>query len=310
MLRGCFPFFLLISILMISCGCTQNPVDIKASMTGNAHPPVLLEVVSLSSQSVRLVFDREVEIFENSFSPYDAYSDGFGIVVNLPASLSPGHKTELCGRVVDNNGNTTGFRTPVWGYNSFMAGMLINELATKDVPKTEILITSAGNTAGAVLYNGIPEDHEGMAMLPDLDVNKGDFIVVIWDSAGKTSGSHEVLSDISLSGKGYSNNGIQTLAVSPAEGAEVLDCVVYSNSSSTFGGYGNSSTLSRVQTAVSKHWWKNSENPVNSSSSTKLRTMCRKSGSEDTDSFEDWYTAKDSGATFGFPNTSEAFIRH
>ncbi len=310
MLRSRFPFsiILLLAIMITSCGCSQPQVSVKAAMTGNSNPPVLLKVESLDRETVRLVFDKEIKVYQNSFDPFEAYSDGYGIVVNLPSELAPGKQIMLSGRVEDYDGNTSDFRTPVWGYNTELAGMLINEIATKDEPKTEILITADGNTAGAVLYNGIPSDHEGMAILPDLNVSKGDYLVVWWTESKSREYGNDIMADISLVGKGYSNNGIQTLAESPAEGAKVLDCIVYSNSSSTYSGFGNSATESRVKKAVSELWWNDMTKPVSSKSTTKLRTMSRYLNSPDTDSCDDWYVVKDSGATFGNANTSEAYI--
>lgn len=307
-MRRCYFLFLLsASILFISCGCSDNPISLKAVIAGKPNPPVLLEVKSIDEKTVKLVFDKEISIYRDSFYPYEAYSDGYAVIVKLSNTLMPGKSENLTGRVIDLLGNTTGFSTPVWGYNSRLADMKITEIATKDEPKTEITVIRGGNTAGAVLYNGIPSSYEGCAVLPSIEVNTGDCIVVWWTDSIVQNYSKDVLADISLKGRGYTYNGIQTLAVSPSEGARVLDCIVYSNKSLKNSGYGSALTEMRVKKAVDNGWWKDVQDPVYSAYTTKLRTLCRYPDSSDTDSSDDWYTARDKGATFGLKNTGIAY---
>lgn len=298
--------FVSVVVLML-CSCfSDSGISVKGVAVGESEPPVLLEVQSVDEKTIRLVFDKQITVCEDSFEPFETKNDGFGVVVTLDDSIEAGKSMILSGRVADQYGNTSEISTPVWGFNSNMAGLLINELCTKTEPKTEILVTSAGNIAGAVLYNGVPSNHQGKAILPDLDVEKGDFIVVWWTNEVVSPYGNDVLADTAI--KGFSNNGIQTLATSPAAGATVIDCIAYSNGSSTYGGFGNAETEKRVQIAVDSGWWSKASDAVLSNQSTKLRTMCRKLAVNDTDTSKDWYIAENGGATFGLSNTALEYV--
>ncbi len=301
---------LLMCLTLLSC-FSEEVVSVKGVLCSSGYPPSLVDVQSLDEKTVRFVFDKSVEVYEGSFEPYSAVSDGFGVSVTLNESIKAGEKAVVGGRVMDEYGNTTGFSSEVWGYNPNPAGLLINEICTKTEPKTELIVRRAGNTAGLTLYNGTPDSYAGRVILPSLDVKEGDFIVVWFTESISDSvlNAHNVLLD--TPSKGFSGNGVQCLSLSPAPGAEVADAVLYSNFSVKYSGYGSAETEKRAKKAVEEGWWNSLEEPIDSSKSTKLRTLCRRRGEDgeplDTNGVSDWYTAENKGATFGAENTSSEY---
>lgn len=274
----------------------------------DVEPPVLQEVLSVSSSQVKLVFNEEIEPYSDSFEPYEVEVDGYSLLVTLTENIKPGHQIMLECRVKDKVGNTTGIETPVWGYNMNMAGLEINEFSTRgegnNPDRTELYVTKSGSVAGVVLYNGIPDSWDSMVMLDEVDVQKGDYIVIWWtgslpEDLKETDGVINICAGTDVNLPGY--NGVLTLSVSPAQGAEIIDCVVYSNSSSTYDGFGTKLALERARKAQKNGWWPEELKPVDSNNNTATRTMCKKPDSDD------WYVCETKGASFGKPNISDEF---
>ncbi len=314
-LRKSFAFVLLFLAEFCS-GCKLSPSAAVNKFTlSDTKPPVMLEVYAQSEASVRLVFDEPVTPVPESFAPFEAAEDGYGIVIILNESLEAGESMKLSGRVEDKAGNSVTVSVEVWGYNPHPAGLLINEITTTGTDtsphRTELLAIRSGNTAGTVLYNGIPEDRESFVVLPSIDVSEGDFIVVHWrKTLPKNTQEHPADNvwnictgeDIKPSAK----NGIQTLASSPSQGAKVTDCVIYSaQESELYEGYGKKAVYERVLKALENSWWKGE--PVISKNATATRSMSRKLNTGDSDTASDWYTTETKGSTFGSANTSAPY---
>ena len=117
-------------------------------------------------------------------------------------------------------------------------------------------------------------------------------------------------------GKGLSgNNGVLSLYDRP--GGKCLDGVLYSNRTSQsdelYRGFGSEETLNRAEELVLAGGWKpagarvSPEDAVNPEGSTGTRSICRSSGSADTDSAEDWHIVPTRKATFGAENSDEVY---
>lgn len=299
---------LLLLIALTSCSFgekTSSEIKNFFSME-DIEPPVLLEVQSVSNNQVRLVFNEEISPYLDSFSPNIVECEGYSVLVTLTQSVKAGSQIMLSGRVKDGGGNTTGFSTPVWGFNSDLPEMQINEFSTRgegnNPDRTELLILSDGDMAGAALYCGIPDSWDIRVVFEPQEVKAGDYIVIWWTETlpeGKmdTAYVYNICARSSENLPGY--NGVLTLTKSPAQGSEIMDCVIYSNNSLTYEGYGSKSVMERAQKAIANGWW--SGDPVDSTNSTATRTFCKEIGSNN------WYICVTKGATFGQANNSDIF---
>lgn len=300
-------FFLIPLILFSLCfySCSDYSVQsklINALTLSDSNPPVLLEVITESEESVRLVFNEEVQIFGSP--DFNYFEDGTSILVTLSSSLEPGRSGTVSARVIDSAGNSSSFKVTVWGFNDNPASVLINEFTTRgSTDKVELKVLSSGSLAGYTIYAGTPVNYDSMFIFPDINVAKGDFVVLYW-SEEYPGGPLPSISFLSGSNDNpTSNNGAIVLTKSPAQGSEVIDAVLYSSfESSQYGGWGTKSAYERASWVMKENW---SGEAVNCSTSTATRSISRISG--DTDTSSDWYITVTSGATFGAANTSEAY---
>ncbi len=300
--------------LVIGCSNEVEALEVYNYFSGlDCTAPTLVSVRSQSSSVVKLEFSEPVKVYGTSFSPFTARADGKYVYVTLSSILLPGVQSSIEGRVKDYSGNTVGLSVSVWGFNPQSPKLLINEFTTKgstrSPDRTELLVLEDGNLNGLALYGGTPEDHDCRVIFGDRDVRKGDYVVVWWTEA-LPEDVPEKLSNVvnvcSCTETGLpSNNGVLVLCDTPALGANVLDCVVYSNFSASHQGFGTRSALERVQWVLSSGAWKG--DAVDSTSSTATRSMSRRLGREDTDTFDDWYITVTSGSTFGSFNGSDEF---
>ena len=301
-------------LLAVLLGCSHDPEPEEVfNILGAADnvSPALVSVQSVSGSTVRLEFSEPVRVYGNSFEPLTARADGKFVYVGLNASLRPGTRSDVRGRVKDYSGNTTGFTIQVWGYNPDLPEILINEFTTKGTAKspdrTELLVTGPGNINGMTLYNGVPDNFDSYVVFGDTDVDSGDMIVVWWTEELPAPVSAEGVVNICAGcGEGLpSNNGAIVLCSSPAMGADVLDAVVYSNFSASYDGYGTRSAKERATWVIESGACKG--DPLDSTASTATRSMSRLPDGRDSDSGNDWIITVTGGSTFGAVNSSEAY---
>ncbi|MCF0262400.1 MAG: hypothetical protein HUK23_05780 [Sphaerochaetaceae bacterium] len=308
-------FLVLLSVLLLfvllGCSQEQNIGEIVNSLAGKDYEtPTLVSVNSASSQIVMLEFSEPVKIYGSSFEPFVARSDGKYVYVTLNSSLQPGTQSKISGRVSDYSGNTTGFSVNVWGFNPLMPKLLINELTTKGTDKspcrTELKVLEDGNVNGLTLYCGIPDDNDCKFVFGDVDVKKGDFIVVWWTEKIPDNADANCLNFCAQSSeRPATNNGAQVLCDTPSLGAHILDAVLYSNFSASHEGYGTKAASQRASWVISAGAWEGIA--IDSTSSTATRSMSRNLNGQDTNKCNDWFVTVTSGATFGLDNTSQAY---
>ena len=313
-------FFFLVSIalfavviVLVLLGCSQDPeqTEVFNFFSGtDCMAPTLVSVRSESGAIIRLEFDEPVKVYARSFSPFSARADGRFVYVTLSRTLPPGKNSVVEGRVRDYSGNTTGFAVSVWGFNSRLPEIIINEFTTKGTAKspdrTELRVLSGGNLEGLTLYCGIPGDCDASVMLGDLEVERDD-MVVIWWTESLPSGVRERASGVfnicaETSSDSSSNNGTLVLCENPSLGAMVLDAVIYSNFSQSHEGFGTKTALQRARWVISSGAW--SGDAVDCTSATATRSVSRIPSGSDTDTSDDWFITITSGSTFGGSNTS------
>lgn len=318
--RSLLPVAVMVALLCFILGlvlaCSQpehRAAIVNVFIDKDSDPPVLLSVKSVASSIVRVDFDEPVRVYGNSFEPFVARADGKSVYVTLDSSLQAGVKADLKGRVQDYYGNTTGFSVGVWGYNPNVPSLVINEFTTKrdtrNQDRTELFAKTGGSLAGVTLYCGTPDDYDAKFMFPDVDVKKGDYIVVWWVKDDYPEDRIDGFA-AKCSKTPSDNNGVMVLTDSPSPGATILDAVVYSDFGESADGFGTAKARDRAMWVVSSGAWEG--DALDSSYSTATRSMSRRipnsSGAVlDTDSCGDWYITSSGGATFGAANTSEPY---
>lgn len=297
--------FVLSAFFFISCSQVSQRFEIENFAEGrDLKPPVLSSVNAESETLVRLCFNENVIPYESSFAPQEVSSEGCDVVIRLNGSLKAGKSCVVSGRVCDLNGNSCEVSVKVWGRNPNPASLEINEFTTKgsgsNPDRTELKVTGFGSIAGFAFYDGIPGNYRTMVVFEDVQVKKGDFIVIWWTSApdGKpsTEFSNGVL-NIYAGSQGLSeNNGILTLASSPSEGASVIDCISYSTGESNqFEGWGTKEVYERIETAKNRKWLVSE--PVSPKNSSATRSVSKNPYTGQ------WFVTASGGSTFGKENT-------
>ncbi len=307
---------LAVVLVLVLLGCSQ---DVTAYEVFNAFSgvdctaPILLSATSESSSVIRLDFSEPVKVYGSSFEPSSARADGKSVFVTLSSTLAPGQKSEIEGRVKDYAGNTCGFSVQVWGLNPRMPQILINEFTTKGTARspdrTELRISSDGNLNGMTLYGGVPDDWDVCLVFPDLEVRSGDLVVIWWtDSLPEDLSEKEGVMNIcaNCSDNLSSNNGTLVLCATPSIGAKVIDAVIYSNYSSSHGGFGTKVAQQRASWVLNAGAWVG--DAIDITSSTATRSVCRMEDGRDFQSAGDWFVTVTGGSTFGLANTSEAYL--
>lgn len=298
-------------LLILLCSCHEGTVTPESVVNmlslKDSSPPVLLSIQAEDERTACLQFDEDIFALEGSFPGMETVSKGNALYVDFGKEIDAGSKVEICGSVRDNCGNSVTFKVQVWGFNPTPAKLKINEFTTRgsktQPDRTELKVVRPGNIAGMVLYDGIPGNFRSMYIFPSYNAGTGSFVTVWWcdelPSGVKTQEANNL--NFAAGGGLSENNGIMCLSVSPAQGAAVSDCVIWSSGeSSQFGGYGTKEVQDRVLFALEKMWW--AGDPIFCGWSTSTRSMALNSSGL-------WYTTVQGGLTFGGENTAAAFSK-
>jgi hypothetical protein len=319
-------------------GC--GPVPDTRSADADLHPPLVQEVSAVAPGQISLVFDEDAVLApdQTRISPPLAIHDVSGFarrVVISGETQVPGRRYTLQAEAKDARGNSASFIADFYGYNGRVPRVLINELTPRGSGNhpdlVELKTLTAGNLGGVVLYQGTPGSYDARVVLPALEAGPGAFIVIHFKPTGDPAEVNES-TDIGASGgldssdtawdlwasgdKGLAgNNGVLSLYERP--GGRCLDGVLYSNRTSEseerYRGFGSEEMLARAEELVKDGGWKpagprvSPEDAVSPEGSTGTRSICRASGSADTDQRDDWHIVPSRKATFGTDNCDEVF---
>ena len=334
-----FSLRILVILPILLCSC--SPLSgWRELMNTDIHPPIILGAETSSENCFLFDFSEQIIPVQNSFKFLPASSienitihsvresgeRKESLCICTENSIPPGSRCLVEGEVMDLSGNTLFFSAVVYGWNESIPELVINEFTTQGSAahpdRVELVVLSAGNTAGITFCDGVNSDRNQRVILPPIDVKEGDIIVI---HCGKEPGiSHSETLSISESpskyasdsawdiwieyGEGLSgNNGIISLYTSPQ--GDLIDAVLYSNrtssSDSKYRGFGSRSLLDRIIILAQQNGWISAgsdiipEDGLNPDDSTATRSMCRTSPYIDTDSQEDWYIVPTGKATFG-----------
>ncbi len=327
----------------VAVSCVPEPVA-AVFAAADLRPPAVASWGPAGGAEVVIVFDEEVEAagagFASTPGPGIAATrvgeDGRSVIVMLDGPLLPGAAYAVSGVVSDAAGNLSSFVLPYWGFNPDPPRLVINELITEGTSThpdaLELFVIEGGNCAGLAFFVGSPEDFDVRYLFPALLAEAGDYIILHLKpqelEAEIDEGDDKVASggidsnpgawdlwyrggDGALSGK----NSALSLCASP-RGA-VLDAVLYSErtveSDTNYGGFGTAVLRDRVAALVAAGAWSGSDPPrpedcARSAGTTSTRSICRSSGSADTDAGSDWHIVPTKGATLGAANSDEVNV--
>jgi hypothetical protein len=309
-----------LATMLFSCEA-QSQIELINAMVGQqSQGPVLVGVKSIANNKVQLTFDKFIKAeradfnFDNSLIKVESVNTKEQtLTLVLNKAINGGKKEDLKAHVTDLSGNSLTFTIGIWGYNSNLPHLLINEFTTKgsgnNPDRVELIVLEQGDLAGITLYDGVKDDYDSCTILPPFLVKKGDYIVI--EFSEELRGAHPIEFFGGEVGLG-ANNGVITLYDSP-EG-DIIDAVIYSNLSSTqFGGFGTRKVEERVRVLeLTNHWLPkpiNNSDCIDSSDSTATRSMCRTLGKGDTNRKADWHIVPTGKSSFGFDNVTDRYTK-
>ncbi len=335
-------FYVIVSLpsIILFFSCTPL-VDYRQLLQRDLQPPSFVGIKSSNSRIVQVLFSEKIimdkkNIFIIPQPPaYSTKTDNSVLILEFTDDLTAGESYKLKTTVQDNSGNSMTLISTFYGFNPDLPAMVINEFTTQgsssNPDRVEIAILSSGNTAGAVLYEGVDTDWKQRKVLPSIAVVTGDYIIVHFKSAGTPEEIDETSSKTASggikpsdeawdlwveSGSGLSgNNG--TIALFTALYGDLIDSVLYSNRTSqsdeNYRGFGSTHVMDRADRIAELSGWNFSgeliapEDSINPDDSTATRSICRNADSTDTNSREDWHIVPTSTSTFGTRNSEEVY---
>jgi hypothetical protein len=324
------------AVALVSCGPVADPRAAQIDLL----PPQVVAVQSLGPDRIGVQFDEDAGLCEGTtrIDPPLAISGvtGPGKEIEIHgAAQTPGLPYTLEAEAQDARGNTASFMAIFYGYNADVPDLLINEITPRGSGAhpdlVELKAMSGGDMGGVALYLGTPGSYDTRFVFPSFSVGRGGFIVVHLKPSGDPSEVDEPGNPVLSRGADASdaaydfwiadckglggNNGVLSLYTRP--GGKCLDGVLYSNRTSqsdqAYRGFGSADMLARAEELVQEGGWKTAgarvlpEDAVSPESSTGTRSLCRTSGSLDTDSASDWHVVPTRGATPGGENSDEVY---
>ncbi len=322
-----------------------KPACLKSWGAGASRELVLSFDESVSAQAEDFAFSQQEEgglssgiIVETvSTNPSEGDVAGARLILSVSDNFEPGVFYAVSGIVYDAHGNATSFTLPFWGFNPEPADVLINEALTEGSEKhpdaLELFVRTGGNLAGLALFIGSCNDFDARYVFPSCKVSTGEYLVLHLKPEGLATELDELGVkdssgglDASSSGRDFwyrntlgaslpGKNGVVLLYRSP--NGDCMDALVYSERTSEsdqkYGGFGTAKLQGRVAAAVAAGAWKTNqplatpEDAARSPGATSTRTLCRSSGSVDSDTGSDWHIAPSKGSSLGAVNGDEAY---
>ncbi len=315
-----------VAIVTLAAGACRPLHEAVRPADSEFYPPELLAVRVQSPTELALDFDKPTSVVTDSVqlepalavtAPGDAQRT---VLLEFAEPSEAGAQYALRAAVRDEAGNTLQFVISFYGFNDRLPELLINEFSPRgsasNPERVELFVQQGGNTAGVCLYNGVAGDYDSKIILPNREVETGEYLVVHFRPDSEPIGEERLNFQVPEAAGLPSNNGVLALYDTP--NGTILDAVIYTNrtsqSDSTFRGFGTRRTLDRVDTVVAAGAWQIAdrlaapEDAVWADHASPTRSINRDSHSTDTDHLADWHTVPTRGATFGAVNSDERFV--
>ena len=193
--RGVVVATVVLAIGIVSRSCARMP-ELPFGSSADMSPPVIVSIRLAESRVLRVEFDEEVVVIPDSVSWSDAIGPDDVVVTAAGRSVdfrfgsapSPAAEHYVEAQDSDESRNHLRFAARFHGLNELLPAMVINEFTTQG-SKThpdlvEIRVLTPGNTAGACLFEGTSREWSQRVVLPSIDVEAGDYIVVHFKPEG------------------------------------------------------------------------------------------------------------------------------
>jgi hypothetical protein len=319
-------------------GCSGVP-ELPDMIDGDWQPPVLTHVAARGESEFALVFDEPVELRDAVMEPtrtiVDSHWRDEELRVEVAEPLHPGELYWIDARVEDESGNISSVLVSVYGMNTDLPPVLINEVVCQGSGNhsdwVELHAVEAGNLGGLTLYEGSPSFWDSRYVFPQMEVSAGDYIIVHFKPQGDpeeidetddpaASGGqnhHPEAWDVWVEGGDGIPNTTGALSLTEFPGGPLLDAFLYTSksydASHPLRGFGLASQLDILEELVELNAWSISgtdvipEDLFDPDNSTGTRSINRTPGSEDTDTPQDWHIGPTSSSTAGYENTTEVY---
>lgn len=310
-------------------------------LEADVHPPQLLSVTAANPHEVRLQFDQpvipdlEALRVDPAGNVAELLTHAGTLTVRFSEAMTPGTEYWIHAIVLDESENVTSVLVSAYGPNDRVPRLLINEFTCEGSKRhpdmTELAILEPGNLAGVTVYEGTPDDWDSRIVLPPIEVEAGEYVVIHWKPEGIDVEQNEV-DDPTLSGgldatprawdvwvsegDGLPNTtGCLTVCDSPK--GHLIDTVLYSakeyDPTCPNRGFYRARELAWFQLAMAAEQWESSEDfvspecGIDPTDSTATRSICRMPGQPDTNRSTDWHIVPSGGATLGWENRPESY---
>lgn len=303
-------------ILFITISCKENPNIINSIISKDKTLAKIVEFKLINNSAITIKYNEPVEVIDVEFNktkiPFS--SIGMMFTIKLPEEIKRGTTRIFSITAKKENGNITRASFLLIGRNTEIPQVLINEISIKgnaaNPDRIELAVLQSGNLAGMVLSDRYADTKGYDFIMPELDVKRGDLVVIHWDSKPKIDKEDLGLGKTAhyLSAKSTSTligtNGL--LILKSEQDGYIMDAVIYSNySTEDNSGYGNEKLETTAKKLIEEEHWIG--NPVDSSNVTSSRVLARLPDYVDTDSSDDWFTTKARLSTFGRDNVFDPY---
>lgn len=307
-------------VLFSACSINESPALSDIFKDKDRLLPKLMEYSTISETEVRLVFSEEVKVIKAycEDSPCTAsYEGDRTVLLCTPGKISLTEESEVYVLVEDDAGNTSSFLLSVFGFNNRLAQVIINEFSAKgsstQSERIELEVRKDGSLAGLYACDGsIGNENHGFSF-PELEVKRGDFIVLYWIDEPKVKSymnkSGTMTYNIAASSPDAlgDNNGVFALYENKTGNSKVMDAIVYSDfEATTYSGFGSARVERSVIALKNDYEWFGEA--FDYSKGTTTRTISRWNGSKDKNAASDYYLCITKGQTFGEMNNNQEYI--
>ncbi|MCF6334840.1 MAG: hypothetical protein L3J12_03775 [Spirochaetales bacterium] len=329
--------YMLIAVI-ISCVPLE---DYRKIIEKDIQPPAFISMGTEDSKTLILQFSEDISVLENHIL-IEPLAEILSVTtqqnilkITFKNPMEPGKLFKIEITVEDLSGNSLGILSDFYGFNSNLPGIIINEFTTQgsstNPDKVELRVLSPGNTAGLSLFEGIDTNWAQRKIIPPIEVEEGDYLVIHFKPSGTAEEVDETILKTSSGGLNVTpeawdlwveggtglsgNNGTITLFTNP--GGTLIDGVLYSNRTSVsdekYRGFGSLSVMIRADRLSELRGWISTgdfiapEDAIDPEDSTATRSMCRSLLFTDTDSSPDWHIVPTSGSSFGSNNSDEEY---
>jgi len=329
----------IISFIILLASC-NNSLNTNEFLNIDLKPPVLENINIQNSSSLTIDFNETVFFNMDDYKSdpqLDLQSwliEENSLILQFSEDQEPGRMYTCRSDVKDESGNMLSFIIRYYGWNPQIPPVLINEFnpegSGNNPDSIELYAAGNGNTAGLTLFLGTSNFFSEKYVLPSLDVQTGDYIIIhmrpeglsgeISESIDKSESTGKLASDLAwdlwvdgdkpVSGK----NGIISLYTNPF--GSIIDAVPYSSrvtaDSEDYRGW-TSSTFNMIEDLSFLNVWEGTdgfirpEDAVFSEKTTGTRSICRNSLSEDSDNRTDWHIVPTGEKSFGEANSDNIY---